>query len=102
LFVAIGSGVGAVVIVAEFATVPATSDAATFAVMATVEVAPLAIVPTRLHVTTAPTALQVQPVPIADANASPAGNVSVTTMGEPTVATDADGPLFLTARLYVT
>src|SRR5262245_39826047 len=54
--------------------------------------------PGCVHVTTCPAAPQVQPVPTADTNPSPAGSVSVTVMGK---SVGCEPGKLLTVSVYV-
>jgi hypothetical protein len=82
--------------VTEFVTVP--GGPATFTVSAIgFPAAPAAILVALVHVTVWPAAPHVQPVPVAEANVSPAGSVS-TAVIVPNVAAP---PVLLTAIVYV-
>jgi len=82
--------------VALFVTVPAGPITFTTSEIAG-DVAPFAIAVVVVHVTTWPTALHVQPVPVAEANDNPVGNVS-TYVSVPVVG---EVPLFVTLSVYV-
>ena len=89
LFAALGSGV-ADVTVDVLVSVAACAGAVTTTVIVGA-VAPVASAG-RVHVAdTFPTLVQVQPVPVADTNVTPAGSVSVTDR-----FAESDGPLFTT------